>query len=1405
MKRVRADEQAKEGLAYRGAAGLPNASSGIVAYQNAATVKVVSEGMQSGIYSSAPPVNYGAMPAAATAPHAGKPQAAMQSLGSAGGGGHPQVRVKGASPPSAPLPTSAAPAPAPVVQQQQQHSPGGSNFQKLKVEDALSYLDLVKLKFGKEPQVYNDFLDIMKEFKSQSIDTPGVIHRVSSLFHGYPELIVGFNTFLPPGYKIEVQRNDSGYAFHVSVSASSPTGALLAQQKPSMILSGSGTIIHSNVSSMNIPLAPQPPQAPPPQAPPPPPPQQPQPQPQPMSTILHTVVPTPPPANAGYNNSYSNSGLHANSASAQNTLQLSAAQAAVTQALQGGHGEAPQNQPVEFNHAINYVNKIKNRFQGQPEKYKRFLEILHTYQKEQRTLKEVQGQGAGGKHLTEQEVYSQVAKLFENQGDLLAEFGQFLPDATSHISAAPALSDHPNVSLSVSGGGGGNINAKKQLPATKPYHRDMGPERHHLSHKPSHNLAMPIKRSPPYSNPARDAPPPKKHKTSSLRDVTFSEASKHSTLLEFAFFDKVRKAVRSQDVYNNFLRCLSLFNQEIISKTELVQLVTPFLGKFPELMRWFREFLGQNEVEAIPYVAARIERPQGDLAHDVDYSTAKRLGASYCVIPPAQEGLKFSGRTELCNQVLNNQWVSFPMWSEDSSFVGPRKNQYEEYMFRCEDERFELDVVIETNASTIRVLEGVSKKMNRMSPEELCKFRLDDCLGGSSPVLHQRALKRIYGDKAQDIIDGLKRNPAVAVPVILRRLKSKEEEWREAQKGFNKIWREQNEKNYLKSLDHLGINFKQNDTKALRSKSMLADIEQALEERNEQLDRGLEVPMGPHWMTVYQDRNILDDAANLLIHHVKRHTSVQKGEKRRIKHLLRQFLPDLFFHPRQQLSDDEREEDEDKEEGNESPTSNSSKEETKKKGNVSPGKSPRTSDQNDSDDKHSLDNVEIKVEDADAPAHAQSNYPDEEYTLFMGTNNWYLFLRLHSVLCERLAKIYDCAAKMAADESRVAKTRKDSTAIALRLKPKPQIRIEDYFPTFLDLVKNLLDGNTDPNTYEDTLREMFGIHAYIAFTLDKVIQYAMRQLQHCVTEKLAIKAMERFAREQKRGATGGPCATAHRRLHKELQYQRAMEHIVDEENCYKIYIYKLDGRMTVELLDAEDTGDGKKVDDAKKWSTYKESYADCTNVEQKPLSPLFLRRNMRKYNKKNKRRNSTTSNSDKASADAEEKCDVKAGATTAAPSAAAVQRLAGSGGEDDEQPERKPNIGGGAPERDQTEHADYDVSDETQCRFSTADSKIVFVANKDSFLYKRSALTRAKQTHPAVTKFKSTRFRAWCKRWAAVNVSDAQSKQCNEWLMGRGDNVVRNRTRVLTNNDLTLTPYIVYNRYRVELFADDST
>lgn len=72
--------------------------------------------------------------------------------------------------------------------------------------------------------------------------------------------------------------------------------------------------------------------------------------------------------------------------------------------------------------------------------------------------------------------------------------------------------------------------------------------------------------------------------------------------------------------------------------------------------------------------------------------------------------------------------------------------------------------------ATIRVLESVQKKLSRLSPEDQERFRLDDCLGGTSEVIQRRAVYRIYGDKAPEIIEGLKRSPATAVPVVLKRL-----------------------------------------------------------------------------------------------------------------------------------------------------------------------------------------------------------------------------------------------------------------------------------------------------------------------------------------------------------------------------------------------------------------------------------------------------------------------------------------------------------------------------------------------------------------------------------------------------------------------------------------------------------
>ncbi|XP_030387063.1 uncharacterized protein LOC115633731 isoform X2 [Scaptodrosophila lebanonensis] len=1669
----------------------------------------------------------------------------------------------------------------------------GNATPRLKVEDALSYLDQVKYQYADQPQIYNNFLDIMKEFKSHCIDTPGVIERVSTLFKGHTELIYGFNMFLPPGYKIEIHSDALGCSVPVvsmpsppgapsstgtvhmiagsplasathtlktqggpgaSASIAPPTaaGASLAQIQTggavNLMTHGGASLTQTTIHA----LQPTPAQA---QSPShvhvsvtnsPSPAGVPQSQQQSISVSAHnvpqnysrdreraTITPTGGQAQAASivvggpptPNSLSELSPHGGAGAQHNLHHIQQAH----QSILLGETTGQQNQPVEFNHAITYVNKIKNRFQNQPAKYKKFLEILHAYQKEQKVLKE--GSMNQGKMLTEQEVYTQVAKLFGQDEDLLREFGQFLPDATNHQSAQymakSVHNDHKRATATLSGGahismspapggsplhlnsgatlsqiessphaaaignlsavntsvsiksynnntqqnhvlnasGGLNASTRNDVIYEKDYHSVAnvqhrvpgaganlgGAAAHHLpgappanmrssggalggfekDHRNNHHVQKYIghtqqmagahhslKKSPSYgsnisvigsmphisdnsmdrSSPGISyatqplpsgahhhhphnsgsrrqvddggvigggaglgtGPPPAKRPKPYCRDVSFSEASRKCTISDAAFFDKVRKALRNPDVYDNFLRCLTLFNQEIVSKTELLGLVSPFLTKFPDLLRWFTDFLGPPVsqmasgplIDGMPLAATQRQgsnsshdrassHQSAEYVQDVDLSLCKRLGASYCALPQSTVPKKCSGRTALCREVLNDKWVSFPTWaSEDSTFVTSRKTQFEETIYRTEDERFELDLVIEVNSATIRVLENVQKKMSRMSPEELAKFHLDDHLGGTSQTIHQRAIHRIYGDKSGEIIQGMKRNPSVAVPIVLKRLKVKEEEWRDAQKTFNKQWREQNEKYYLKSLDHQAINFKPNDMKALRSKSLFNEIEALYDERHDQEDDSME-PSGPHLVLPYKDKTILDDAANLLIHHVKRQTGIQKQEKQKIKQIIRQFVPDLFYAPRQPLSDDERDDafqfsiddnskmDVDSPRNAKIPTSNEGA--SPARSNVSStssgGAGTATTIKKETDEVNSTlatptttsgttaadaapstsaaaaaaaaaevktkdepapgavadaptaatlsgttattaaalspsrpaeeaavatsSDVEIKQEHGEytnpslLPPHAQGQHEDESYSLFFATNNWYLFLRLHAILCERLHLMYERARLLAIEEEKSRVNRRESTATALRLKPKPEVQVEDYYPTFLDMLKNVLDGNMDSNTFEDTMREMFGIHAYISFTLDKVVSNAVRQLQYCVTERAALDCMELFANEQRRGSTGGYCRDAHKSYDREMSYQRKAENILNEENCFKVYIYKIDCRVTIELLDSEPEEVEKPVLKAQKYSKYVDHLVNpaCSGgnnnnnnnnsanqssnlaasgsdhivetsdikTEEEDENAERIRGSVRKarFLLRNKRKSQLHEEQVRQLFEQKRICANKTLGTEAnQPDAAAANAsTSGSGNSainnnnnNNSWTKRVPERFG-APQVGLAEQYAFNDRDEITTNVSNGRC---FVTSKNLKLLKYDAVRRARKTHCRVTQSKYARFQGYVNKWLQEHVSEQLQQHCNDWLLGKTAEQINAsgwgatfKTKSVQQKDTSKTPYRIYTRYKV--------
>lgn len=281
----------------------------------------------------------------------------------------------------------------------------------------------------------------MKEFKTQAIDTPGVIDRVSSLFRGHPSLIQGFNTFLPPGYRIECTistNSGDGPRASNTITVTTPMGVTTRTQdvngtEAREFVNANGTSagvapvasrantpeIHTksnlpaatNVSGRSTPLRRVSPPAP-------IPPYQGN---KSATAAAHTsqaksaavpwkAQPTPTSeTSTGYQyQSHSTVGKQLDSVDHRltkaNIEASNLANPARSSNLENSNGLAaaptPSATPVaaptntgppvmEFNHAINYVNKIKNRFVKDPETYKTFLEILQTYQKETRPIQEV--------------------------------------------------------------------------------------------------------------------------------------------------------------------------------------------------------------------------------------------------------------------------------------------------------------------------------------------------------------------------------------------------------------------------------------------------------------------------------------------------------------------------------------------------------------------------------------------------------------------------------------------------------------------------------------------------------------------------------------------------------------------------------------------------------------------------------------------------------------------------------------------------------------------------------------------------------------------------------------------------------------------------------------------------------
>ncbi|KAE9613429.1 putative transcription regulator Others family [Lupinus albus] len=688
-------------------------------------------------------------------------------------------------------------------EQPQMVSGGG---QKLTTNDALAYLKAVKDMFQDKKDQYDEFLEVMKDFKAQRINTTGVIARVKELFKGHRELILGFNTFLPKGYEITLPLEEEQPPSKKPVEFEE---AINFVNKIKTRFQGDGRVYKSFLDILNM--------------------------------------------------------YRKENKSITDVYQEVAA-------LFQGHSDLLN----EFTHflpdtsaAAASTHYVPARNSMLRDRSSTMLTMRHMQvDKRERTM------ASHG----DRDPNVDRSDLDHDRGLMRAEKEQ-----RRRVEKENDRREERD----------------KRERVDRDYEHDPGRDRERFSHKrrsdhrDEDSGAEPLLAADEIFG---------LHPMSSTYDDKNSLKSKYRQ--ELAFCEKVREKLRNADDYQEFLKCLHIYSKEIITRHELQSLVGDLLGEYPDLMLGFNEFLVQAEKNEGGFLAGIMNKksiwsdghgpksmkvedkdrgrdryrddgmkerdhecrernkstviankdvsgskmsvyPSKDKylsksINDLDLSNCDRCTPSYRLLPKDYPIPSVSQRTELGAEVLNDHWVSVTSGSEDYSFKHMRKNQYEESLFRCEDDRFELDMLLESvNVTTIQV-EDLLDKISKNIIKGDSPIRIEEHL----TALNLRCIERLYGDHGLDVMDVLRKNAPLALPVILTRLKQKQDEWARCRADFTKVWAEIYAKNYHKSLDHRSFYFKQQDTKSLSTKVLLAEIKETSEKKRKEDDILLSIVAG---------------------------------------------------------------------------------------------------------------------------------------------------------------------------------------------------------------------------------------------------------------------------------------------------------------------------------------------------------------------------------------------------------------------------------------------------------------------------------------------------------------------------------------------------------------------------------
>lgn len=507
----------------------------------------------------------------------------------------------------------------------------------------------------------------------------------------------------------------------------------------------------------------------------------------------------------------------------------------------------------------------------------------------------------------------------------------------------------------------------------------------------------------------------------------------------------------------------------------------------------------------------------------------------------------------MCNAVLNDEWASHPTWaSEDSGFVAHRKNAFEEGLHRIEEERHDYDFNIEANVKCIQLLEPIAQQMLNLTPQERETFQMPPGLGGSSTSIFKRVLKKIYGnEKGLDVVADMLTDPFAVVPVVLARLKQKDEEWRFTQREWEKVWQAQTEIMHLKSLDHMGIQVKQNDKRNLSAKHLVDVIKTKHEEQRRLRSSKNTVP---RYQFTYElgDREVILDLLRFMVLYGTNNGHHSATEKERIVEFFEYFIPQFFELPEDKVQD--RLHDIDRESGEEDadeqvpaeltngrsrrngkksdllrgvldPGRNGTKSRNQKEDSAASGSKETTPDAGSANEEEMPDAPDDPVPseqsnerwlptvpratvvkgdnsllDADGELKADGFFPRPWYNFFCN-QTIFVFFTVFQKLYERLKAVKESKNSVSEEIIR-SKSKKPAKELGIAVNEIDYFDENDpasFWPKTVELIEDYITGEIDENRYQEVLRHYYLKKGWTLYTIQDLLRTLCRLSLTCTS------------------------------------------------------------------------------------------------------------------------------------------------------------------------------------------------------------------------------------------------------------------------------------------------------------------